>query len=99
MLSAVLLFESAVSYPTLVRGVVTATPERRRQKKYAGTPVATTTRPTAARPGCVTIAFTTIAADASTNSAGVRGYPGTRNGRSASGSLRRSGNTAAAPSP
>ena len=43
------------------------------QTRYAGTPRSTTARPTAARPGCATSVFRTMAAAARMNSRGVNG--------------------------
>src|SRR5207244_6515680 len=70
----------------------------RRHAKYTGTPVATIPRPISACTGRATTVFNTIAVAAAMNSAGVTGYPGTRNGRGASGRRRRSTNTLAAAS-
>src|SRR6266480_6641766 len=81
-------------------GVTSQGPVRPRlHTKYTGTPVATMLRPIRAWTGRATMVFPTIAAAAAMNSAGVTGYPGTRNGRGASGRRRRSTKTLAAASP
>src|SRR5690349_78723 len=70
---------------------------RARQMKNTGAPSATKARPIDEIPGCVTIVLSTSSAAAMTNNNGVAGYPGTRNGRTALGSARRSAITASAP--
>lgn len=68
------------------------------QMKYVGTPVATIPSPIKACTGRATTVFRTMATAATMNRAGVTGYPGTRNGRAASGRRRRNTNTLAAAS-
>ena len=73
---------------------------RRDHHKYAGRPAATMPRPAAVWPtGWENTLLTTKAAAERTKSAGVKGYPGIRNGRGASGSRRRKTNRLTPPSP
>ena len=62
--------------------------------QYTGTPPAISATPAAEVPGLRHNSFTTITAHAATKIAGAQGYPQARNGRGASGSRRRSTNSA-----